>query len=91
MLDISEMSQAEIQDFLKASDYGHLGYIHEGTPFVMPMHYYLEDSDIYLFTTEGMKTHDIDKHPEICLQVEASPSISFSIQIVQLSSRFDLA
>lgn len=71
MLDISEMSQAEIHGFLKESDYGHLGYIHEGTPFVMPMHYYLEDSDIYLFTTEGMKTHDIDKHPEICLQVEA--------------------
>jgi nitroimidazol reductase NimA-like FMN-containing flavoprotein (pyridoxamine 5'-phosphate oxidase superfamily) len=34
------------------------------------MYYYLEDSDIYLFTTEGMKTHDIDANPEICLQVE---------------------
>ena len=36
----------------------------------MPMHFYLEDADIYLFTTEGMKTHDIDANPEICLQVE---------------------
>lgn len=70
MLDIDEMGQIEIQDFLHEVGYGHLGYIHEGKPYVMPMHYYLEDSDIYLFTTQGMKTHDININPEICLQVE---------------------
>ena len=70
MLDIDEMGQKEIQGFLQQVGYGHLGYIHEGKPYVMPMHYYLEDSDIYLFTTEGMKTHDIDANPEVCLQVE---------------------
>ncbi len=36
----------------------------------MPIHYYLENSDIYLFATEGMKIQDIDANPEICLQVE---------------------
>ena len=70
MLDIDEMGQKEIQGFLQQVGYGHLGYIHEGKPYVMPMHYYFEDSDIYLFTTEGMKTRDIDVNPEICLQVE---------------------
>ncbi len=34
------------------------------------MNYYLEAEDIYLFTTIGMKTHDLDANPEICLQVE---------------------
>ena len=70
MLDIDEMGQKEIQEFLQKVGYGHLGYIHEGKPYVMPMHYYLENSDIYLLTTEGMKTHDIDANPEVCLQVE---------------------
>ena len=70
MVDIDEMGQKEIQSFLQQVGYGHLGYIHEGKPYVMPMHYYLEDSDIYLFTTEGMKTHDIDANPEVCLQAE---------------------
>ncbi len=70
MLDIDEMGQKEIQDFLQQVGYGHLGFIHEGKPYVMPMHYYLQDSDIYLFTTVGMKTHDIDANPEVCLQVE---------------------
>ena len=70
MLDIDEMGQKEIQEFLQKVGYGHLGYIHEGKPYVMPMHYYLEEKDIYLLTTVGMKTHDIDANPEVCLQVE---------------------
>ncbi len=70
MLNIDEMGQEEIRGFLQEIGFGHLGYIHEGKPYVMPMHYYLEGSDIYLFTTVGMKTHDIDANPEICLQVE---------------------
>jgi nitroimidazol reductase NimA-like FMN-containing flavoprotein (pyridoxamine 5'-phosphate oxidase superfamily) len=70
MLDIDEMSAQEISELLRKIGYGHLGFIHEGKPYVMPMHYYLEGEKIYLFTTEGMKTHDIDMSPKICLQVE---------------------
>jgi uncharacterized protein len=70
MLDIDEMSSKEIYELLRKIGYGHLGFIHEGKPYVMPMHYYLEVEEIYMFTTEGMKTHDIDASPEICLQVE---------------------
>jgi len=76
MIDIDEMGQKEIQAFLQKVEYGHIGYIHEGKPYVIPMNYYLEDSDIYLFTTEGMKTHDIDANPEICLQVEEIHNLS---------------
>jgi uncharacterized protein len=70
MLDIDEMSSKEIYELLRKIGYGHLGFTHEGKPYVMPMHYYLEGEEIYMFTTEGMKTHDIDASPEICLQVE---------------------
>ncbi|WP_292828587.1 pyridoxamine 5'-phosphate oxidase family protein [Nostoc sp. JL33] len=64
------MSSKEIHELLHQVGYGHLGCVHEGKPYVMPMYYYLEEEDIYLFTTVGMKTHDIDANPEICLQVE---------------------
>ena len=70
MLDIDEMSSKEIQDLLQKVGYGHLGYIHEGKPYVMPMNYYLKEKDIYIFTTVGMKTHDMEVNPEVCLQVE---------------------
>ena len=53
MLDIDEMSSKEIYELLRKVGYGHLGFIHEGKPCVMPMHYYLEHEDIYMFTTEG--------------------------------------
>jgi uncharacterized protein len=70
VLDIDEMGQEEIHELLDKIGYGHLGFIHAGKPCVMPMHYYLENSDIYLFTTVGMKTHDMDADPDVCLQVE---------------------
>jgi uncharacterized protein len=70
MLDIDEMNSKEIHELLHQVGYGHLGCVHEGKPYVIPMYYYLEEEDIYLFTTVGMKTHDIDANPEICLQVE---------------------
>ena len=69
MLDIDEMSSKEIYELLGKIGYEHLGFIHEGKPYVMPMHYYIKDKNIYLFTTEGLKIHDIDASPEICFQV----------------------
>jgi uncharacterized protein len=76
MLDIDEMGSAEMYRMLHKVGYGHLGCVHEGKPYVMPMHYYLDDLTIYLFSTVGMKTHDMDLNSDICLQVEeiSSPS-----------------
>ncbi len=70
MLDIDEMSSTEILELLEKVKYGHLGCINEGKPYVIPMHYYIKDAVIYLFTTEGMKSHDLDVNPAICLQIE---------------------
>lgn len=70
MLDLYEMNSQEMRDLLQQVGYGHLGCTCEGHPYVVPMHYYLENSAIYLFTTEGMKSRYIDTDPEVCLQVE---------------------
>ncbi|MGG6270347.1 pyridoxamine 5'-phosphate oxidase family protein [Leptolyngbya sp. AN03gr2] len=70
MLDIDEMNAKEIHNLLHRKEYGHLGCSLNGHPYVMPMHYYFEDSDFYLFTTEGMKTQYIEQNPEVCLQIE---------------------
>ncbi len=74
MLDINIMGSKEIQSLLRQVGYGHLGCAFEGRPYVVPIQYYLEDSEedsnIYIFTTEGQKTQYIDANPQVCLQVE---------------------
>ena len=70
MIEIEEMAAGEAQALLKKVGYGHLGCAREGRPYVMPIHYAYGDPDIYIFTTEGMKTEFIAANPEVCLQVE---------------------
>ncbi len=70
MLDIDIMGSKEIQSLLQQVGYGHLGCALEGRPYVVPIQYYLEDSTIYIFTTEGQKTQYMDANPHVCLQVE---------------------
>jgi uncharacterized protein len=70
MLDIDEMTTDEIYELLRKVGHGHMGCSLEGHPYVVPMQYYFEAPDIYIFTTVGMKTHYMDANPEVCLQVE---------------------
>lgn len=59
-----------MHDLLHKVGHGHLGCSLEGHPYVVPMHYYFEEPNIYILTTVGMKTKYIDANPEVCLQVE---------------------
>ncbi len=53
MLNIDEMNAKEIRDLLNKVGYGHLGFIYEGKPSVIPMHYYLEGSSTDLILTSS--------------------------------------
>ncbi|MGB3787669.1 MAG: pyridoxamine 5'-phosphate oxidase family protein [Phormidesmis sp.] len=77
MIDIDIMGSKEIQNLLQQVGYGHLGCAFEGRPYVVPIQYYLEnseeeseDSNIYIFTTEGQKTQYLEANSQVCLQVE---------------------
>ncbi len=70
MIEVEEMGAQDVHALLKRADYGHLGCARDNRPYVMPIHYAYEDPDIYIFTTEGMKTEFIAANPEVCLQVE---------------------
>jgi nitroimidazol reductase NimA-like FMN-containing flavoprotein (pyridoxamine 5'-phosphate oxidase superfamily) len=70
MVEVEEMAADEVHALLERADYGHLGCARDNRPYVMPIHYAYQDPDIYIFTTEGMKTEFIATNPEVCLQVE---------------------
>jgi nitroimidazol reductase NimA-like FMN-containing flavoprotein (pyridoxamine 5'-phosphate oxidase superfamily) len=70
MIEVEEMEMQEVHTLLERADYGHLGCARNNRPYVMPIHYAYQEPDIYIFTTEGMKTEFIAANPEVCLQVE---------------------
>ncbi len=70
MIEVEEMAPNDVHALLERADYGHLGCARDNRPYVIPIHYAYQDPDIYIFTTEGMKTEFIATNPEVCLQVE---------------------
>jgi nitroimidazol reductase NimA-like FMN-containing flavoprotein (pyridoxamine 5'-phosphate oxidase superfamily) len=70
MIEVKDMTHGEIDDLLDRVRYGHLGCARNNHPYVVPIHFALDDHTIYIFTTEGKKSEMIDSNPEVCLQVE---------------------
>ena len=70
MLKVEDMAPAEMHALLERESFGHLGCARDGRPYVVPMNYAYDGKELYFFTTAGMKTHFIDRNPQVCLQVE---------------------
>lgn len=70
MLKVEDMTPAEMQALLQRASFGHLGCARDGRPYVVPMNYAYDGTDLFFFTTEGMKTQYIEANPQVCLQVE---------------------
>jgi nitroimidazol reductase NimA-like FMN-containing flavoprotein (pyridoxamine 5'-phosphate oxidase superfamily) len=67
MIEVEEMETPEVHGLLARAGYGHLGCARNNRPYVTPIHYAYDDPDIYIFTTEGMKTEFIAANAEVCL------------------------
>ena|ERR1051326_172876 len=70
MLNVQDMSPAEMHALLQRQSFGHIGCARDNRPYVVPMHYAYDGKELYFFTTQGMKTQYIDANPQVCLQVE---------------------
>jgi nitroimidazol reductase NimA-like FMN-containing flavoprotein (pyridoxamine 5'-phosphate oxidase superfamily) len=70
MIEIKDMTFAEIETLLDRVRYGHLGCAKDNHPYVVPISFTYDDHTIYLYTTEGKKCDMIEANPEVCLQVE---------------------
>jgi nitroimidazol reductase NimA-like FMN-containing flavoprotein (pyridoxamine 5'-phosphate oxidase superfamily) len=70
MIEVTELNNDEIEEFVKRLDYGHLACCSGGEPYVVPIHYAYEGGYIYVYTTQGKKSEIISKNPRVCLQIE---------------------
>lgn len=70
MIEVVDLSDAEIDEVLARVGYGHLACCRDGRPYVVPVHYGYADGTVYIYTTEGRKADIIAVNPAVCLQIE---------------------
>ena len=70
MIEVQEMVKREIEEVLARVGYGHLACVRDDRPYIVPIHYAYDKPDIYIYTTDGMKSEIIRENPHVCLQVE---------------------
>jgi nitroimidazol reductase NimA-like FMN-containing flavoprotein (pyridoxamine 5'-phosphate oxidase superfamily) len=70
MIEIRELGNREIEQFLETADYGHLACCDANGPYVVPIHFAYRDGYVYVYTTQGKKSDIISRQPRVCLQVE---------------------
>ena len=70
MIEVTELSNAEISEMIERCDFAHLACCRNDRPYVVPIHYATGNGVIFVYTTEGKKTDIIDENPHICLQIE---------------------
>ena len=70
MIEIEDLSDREIEELLSRVGYGHLACSINDDPYVVPVHFAYRNRQIFVYTTDGKKSHIIDQNPRVCLQAE---------------------
>jgi len=66
---------------LADSRVGHLAFLRDGMPYVVPISFIYENSHIYSFSLIGQKVRAMREHPQVCFEVDeiANPRSWWSV------------
>jgi len=67
---IEELSEHEIEEFLKRQLIGRVGCHAEGQTYVVPVIYVWDRGYVYVQSIEGRKTRMMRANPEVCFEVD---------------------
>ena len=67
---ITRLTLEEARKVLTAGRTGHLGCVHEGGPYVVPVNYVLDGESIFIHSLPGRKIEALRANPKTCLQVD---------------------
>jgi len=74
---IKDLERKECLEILRDNYLGHLGYIANGTPYVLPItYYYHHDNSIICYSGEGHKINSMRKNNTVSLGVDVCESIN---------------
>ena len=72
---IKNLDQGDCKLLLKQNYIGHLGYIYNNRPYVIPITYFYEDDRIICYSGEGHKIDAMRKHAPVALEVSDIESV----------------
>ena len=86
---VEEMSLEECYKALKSSNFGRLACAHEDQPYVVPISFaydgvHLYGSNIYCFSTIGLKIEWMRANPLVCLEIDEVKSACEWMSVVVL-------
>lgn len=65
-----ELSNAEINQFLKENIYGRIGCHAFGKTYIVPISYAYENDTVYCHTFDGLKIQMMHNNPSVCFEVD---------------------
>lgn len=73
---IKSLMKKECELLLGQNYIGHLAYIHQNKPFVVPVTYLFSDDRIICYSDKGHKINALRKHNSVALEVSVINSVS---------------
>jgi nitroimidazol reductase NimA-like FMN-containing flavoprotein (pyridoxamine 5'-phosphate oxidase superfamily) len=67
---ITTLNPIEAREVLRNGHVGRLGCIANNEPYVVPVHYLVEDDCVYVHSLPGKKIEALRANPRACLQVD---------------------
>ena len=67
---IEPLGKEDARALLQARDFGRLGCVINGVPYVVPINYLYNGEDLYMHSLPGLKIRAMRQAPQICLQVD---------------------
>lgn len=79
-----EMDGAAIRMLLKSHLIGRIGCVHHRQPYIFPVNYYFDGSNILCQTDEGVKLNILRRHKRVCFQVDSVVNSGFWQSVLAL-------
>jgi nitroimidazol reductase NimA-like FMN-containing flavoprotein (pyridoxamine 5'-phosphate oxidase superfamily) len=67
---INELTQKECSDILSHTSLGRLGCALDDQPYVVPVYFAYDGSELYVLSTLGQKIEWMRANPKVCVQVD---------------------
>jgi nitroimidazol reductase NimA-like FMN-containing flavoprotein (pyridoxamine 5'-phosphate oxidase superfamily) len=79
---LGTLNTRQIDQVLRSEVVGHLGCVHEGRVYVVPVSYVYDSEYLYGHAAEGMKLRMMRANPQVCFQVDHIENLATWVSVI---------